>query len=85
MGIIRQMREENKMSRIIEYDELITLLNKELLDLTKDRGVFLYMHDGSMNEVRIKDLIGSDAFTAKFIDYTGLSYCCQAIKRIEIM
>ena len=79
------MREENKMSRIIEYDELITLSNKELLELTKNRGVFLYMHDGSMNEVRIKDLIGTDVFTAKFIDYTGLLYCRQAIKIIEIM
>ena len=73
------------MYRIIEYDELKVMSNEKLLELIKDRGVFLKMFDGTMNEVRIKDIIGTDIYTARLIDYTGLSFYRQAIKSIEII
>ena len=72
------------MSRIIE-EELKAMSNEELSNLTINHGVYLYMYDGTMNEVRIKDLVGTDVFMAKLIDYTGLSFFRQSIKRIEIM
>lgn len=73
------------MNRIIEYDELKTMSNEELLELIKDQGVFLNMFDGTMNEVRIKDIVGTDIYTAKLTDYIGLSFYRQAIKSIEII
>ena len=73
------------MNRIIEHDELKNMSNEEILELIKDRGVFLKMFDGTMNEVRIKDIIGTDFNTAKLIDFVGLSFYCQAIKSIEII
>lgn len=73
------------MSRIIEYEELKTLSNNQLSELTEGRGVFLYMHDGTMNEVRIKYIVGNDIFSAKFIDCTGLEFYRQNVKRIEIL
>ena len=75
----------SEMNRIIEYAELKTMSNEELLELTKDRGVFLKLFDGTMKEVRIKDLVGADIYKAKFIDYVGLSFYRQTIKSIEII
>lgn len=73
------------MNTIISEECLSHISNEELIKRIKDRGVYLYMYDGTMNEVRIKDLISLDVLTAKLVDYTGLTFLRQTIKSIEIM
>ena len=69
---------------LIKNDMLTLLSNEELIKMTKNRGVFMYMNDETMNQVRIKDLIGIDLYNTKLLDYTGLSFYRQSINRIEI-
>lgn len=86
MGVIGQKTyNEIQMNSIIEYDELKNMSNEELLELIKDQGVILKMIDGTMNEVRIKGIIGTDTYSVKLIDYIGLSFYRHAIKSIEII
>ena len=73
------------MGKIIKEDDLKKMSDEELSEIIKDQGVFLYMHDGSMNEARIKDVMGTDNFNSKVIDYTGLSFFRQTIREIEVI
>lgn len=73
------------MNTIIEQKELMELSNNKLLELTKDRGVTFYMYDKTMKDVRVKDLLGTNKKTAKFLTYTGLEIYRQTIKTIEII
>ena len=73
------------MGRILKEEVLKKMSNKELSENIKDQGVFLYMYDGSMKEVRIKEVVGKDFLNSKVIDYTGLSFFRQTIREIEII
>lgn len=75
---------QQEVGRIINEEELKSLSNEKLLELIKDRGVFLNMYDGTMNEIRVKDIVGDD-YSAKILDFTGLSFFRQAIRCIEIL
>lgn len=70
---------------IIENDKLVAMSNSELEKAIKDKGVFLHMFDGTMNEIRVKKVVGVDCFSSQIVDYTNLIFERHTIESIEII
>lgn len=73
------------MEQTIEEEELLKMDDETLLKRIKDKGVFLHLYNGEINEGRVKKIIVSENSTSMIEFYTTRKTFRSNIKRIEII
>ena len=70
---------------MITKDELKSMSNERLIELTKGRAVDIYKYNGSFAELCINDFLGFDSNRQNFVTRTGISIPFNTVTSIEII